>query len=351
MRHAVAVSVLFAVACGSGSSTSQVTAGANGDAAAPLTDANGTPFPDDVEGSAGPSDGTVPTTTSDASTDAAHDAEAGEASAFVSMGCTGRDPGNTSFARAVAFAIDTPFLGCLTTETDTRYEDFTTPATPGAGGYVVLTFSDVGPIAIDASVYVASDTSFSLFEMRAAHDGDGLVYWFAAAPATEYVVSVQDLFGEASYSAYTLTATFTPADDPHKPNDSEATATPLTLGTAVQSLAMHGYTSSDSLSDPGWTSYFQVTLGSTPATVSVTNVPAELTLEAQVYGNANENYDSLGFAQSTANGASLSFTTDQTIVPGPHYVVVEPVTNPNAYGSGSTPASYVTNPYTLVVTQ
>jgi len=114
---------------------------------------------------------------------------------------------------------------------------------------------------------------------------------------------------------------------------------------------MHGYTSSDSLSDPGWTSYFQVTLGSTPATASVTNVPAELALEAQVYGNANENYASLGFVQGTANGASLSFTTDVTIVPSPHYVVVEPVTNPNAYGSGSTPASYVTNPYKLVVTQ
>jgi hypothetical protein len=68
--------------------------------------------------------------------------------------------------------------------------------------------------------------SFSIFEMQAAHDGDGLVYWFGAAPSTEYMISVQDLFKDTSLAPYTLTATFTPASDPHKPNDSESLATP-----------------------------------------------------------------------------------------------------------------------------
>jgi hypothetical protein len=76
------------------------------------------------------------------------------------MGCMGPNPGNTSFARAVAFAIGAPFLGCFTTGTETRYEDFTTPATPGAGGYVVLTFSDDSQVAIDDEVTGRPATAF-----------------------------------------------------------------------------------------------------------------------------------------------------------------------------------------------
>jgi hypothetical protein len=48
---------------------------------------------------------------------------------------------------------------------------------------------------------------------------------------------------------------------------------------------------------------------------------------------------------------SFSFTTSQTPLAGPHYLQVEPAFNPTAYGSGSTPASYVMMPYTIEVTQ
>jgi hypothetical protein len=65
----------------------------------------------------------------------------------------GVDPDNTAPARALPFAIGTPFLGCVKNGMEVRYVDFTTPAAPAAGGYVVLTFSAVGPIAIDAFVY------------------------------------------------------------------------------------------------------------------------------------------------------------------------------------------------------
>jgi hypothetical protein len=348
MHRLLATCALVTAACGSSAPAGDSTSRVKGDAAAEAADASGTSPSED--GSAGLADAVAPRDASDAGGSASDAPDAADGG-FVSMGCMGVDPGNTDPAHAVSFAIDTPFLGCLKNGLETRYEDFTTPASPGAGGYVVLTFSDVGPTAIEAHVYAASDMSFAIFEMLAARDGDGLVYWFAAAPSTEYVVSVQDEFGDTSNAPYTLTPMFMPADDPSKPNDSEATATPITLGTPVQSLAMHGYTSSDSLSDPGWISYFQVDLGSTPATVSVTNVPAEIAIEAQIYGNANEGNGSLAFGLGSSKGASLSVTTTEGIVPGPHYVVIEPQDNPNPYGQGSTPASYVTNPYTLVVSQ
>jgi hypothetical protein len=279
------------------------------------------------------------------------DAGAADSSGFTPEGCMGVDPDNTAPARALPFAIGTPFLGCVKDGMEARYVDFTTPAAPAAGGYVVLTFSAVGSIAIDAFVYLASDVSSSIFEMRAARDGDGLVYWFGAAPSTEYMVSVQDLFKDTSFAPYTLTATFTPANDPHKPDDSEALATPIVVGTPVASLDFHGYTSTGG-ADIGWWSFYQANLTSAPATVSVTNVPAGIQLAAYLYGNANEGNSTLGFATSGSAGGSVTFTTSGAIVAGPHYVVVEPAgIDPDAYGSGSTPATFVTNPYTLVVTQ
>ena len=52
-----------------------------------------------------------------------------------------------------------------------------------------------------------------------------------------------------------------------------------------------------------------------------------------------------------AAGAPVMLTTDQSFNAGPHYVLVEATFNPQAYGAGSMPASYVLKPYTLVVTQ
>ncbi len=355
MRRSLAISAAFVAACAScGSSSSrsadpgarETTDGAAtaSDGGGPAAPGAGDDGPQDPMDATAPDEGGLP--------DAGRsDAGAADGSGFTPEGCMGVDPGNTAPARALPFAIGTPFLGCLKNGMEVRYVDFTTPAAPAAGGYVVLTFSAVGATAIDASVYLASDMSFSLFEMRAAHDGDGLVYWFGAAPSTEYMVSVQDLFGETSFAPYTLTATFTPANDPHKPNDNEALATPIVVGTPVQSLAFHGYTSTGG-ADIGWWSFYQVDLTSAPATVSVTNVPAGIQLAVYLYGNANEGYSSVGTGESTSAGGSVTFTTNEPIMAAPHYLVIEPAgVDPDVYGPGSTPATFVTNPYTLVVTQ
>jgi hypothetical protein len=355
MRGSLAVSAAFVVACAScgSSSTRSADQGEILDGAAIASDGGGPGAPGADDGPQGSTDATTSgegglVGTPDAGRS---DAGAADGSAFTPMGCMGVDPDNTAPARALPFAIGTPFLGCLKDGMEVRYVDFTTPATPAAGGYVVLTFSAVGATAIDASVYLASDMSFSLFEMRAAHDGDGLVYWFGVAPSTEYMVSVQDLFKETSFAPYTLTATFMPADDPHKPNDSEALATPIVVGTPVQALAFHGYTSTDG-ADIGWWSFYQVDLTSAPATVSVTNVPAGIDLAVYVYANANEGSSLLGSGESASAGGSVTFTTNEPIIAGPHYVVIEPAgVDPDVYGPGSTPAACVTNPYTLVVTQ
>lgn len=353
----LALAAVYGSACGSGSSGGappDAGRGANGD----LGDAGTATFPDgggEAGDVANPGDAA---TSVDAGTDGATpvDASTGGASsdgaaAFVSMGCKGLDPGNTSLASAVPFAIGAPFLGCVVSS-ETRYEAFTTPATPAAGGTVVLAFSDIGELTVGATVYAAPDTGFSIFEMDGAAEGAGVTYWFAAAPATRYIVGVKNRSGPED-QPYTLTATFDPANDAFKPNDTEATATPATLGTPAQALAMSGYVSSVAYADPQWSAFFEVDLAPGTATVAVSNVPAELTLSAQFYGNENENYASLGYGAGSAAGASFSVTTTVPIVAGPHYVVISPASEPprDAYGPGSTPASYMTQPYRVVVTQ
>jgi hypothetical protein len=301
-------------------------AGSN-DARAPLSDASS---------DTGPGDGAATTVgdASDASTLTGDDP------------CTGPDTGNSDPAHAANYVLGTTFHGCIRGYSSVNYIQFTTPPNP-AGGYVVVSFTDVGSTALDTYLFVASNTNpgYSICNLFASHDGDSLTFWFGAAPSTSYVLEVEDLFGMAAIQApYTMTATFTASVDPNKPNSSKATATPIQLGTPVQDIAFHGYTS-DSTTDPGWWNFYQVTLAAAPATVTVTNVPAEIYLDVYVYGDT----DIEGFGESMSAGASFTFMASP--VAGLHYIQVEPAFNPNPFGSGSTPASYVVSPYTFVITQ
>jgi hypothetical protein len=352
MHRLSAVCAALAAACTSCSSSSPSAAGpAVHDAGVP--DEGSTPGDDGsamtFSGDSGATDATAPT---DGGLPGAGDASGVDASRVTPEGCSGVDPGNTSAANAWPYTLGSTFLGCLRDGSDERYINITTPSNP-AGGYVVVTFNNVGQTAIDSFVYLAGATSpgQSVLEMMAGQDGDDLVYWFAAAPMTTYVVTAQDLFGMTFLAPYTFTATYTPVNDPLKPNDNESVATPINLAAPVQSFAFHGYTSDDNMADPGWWSFYQVNFAAAPVTVNMTNVPSEIEMEVYVYGTEAENYSILGYGSSTSNGMSFSFTTSQTPLAGPHYLQVEPAFNPTAYGSGSTPASYVTMPYTIEVTQ
>jgi hypothetical protein len=271
--------------------------------------------------------------------------------------CTSADPGNSDPSTASPYVLGTTFNGCIRNGSDTDYIGFTTPSNP-AGGYVVASFTAPGSygsaLTVDSYFYLASNTmiAYDVFEMSAAAPGDSLTYWFAAAPSTAYVLRVVDLFGMAFQAPYTFSATFTPVIDPTKPNDSESTATMITVGSPVKAYEFHGYTSFSNSADVGWQSFYQVNLAATPASVQITDVPAELIMEVYVYGNYSAGESSiLGYGSGEAAGAPVMLTTDQSFNAGPHYVLVEAVFNPQAYGAGSMPASYVLKPYTVVVTQ
>jgi hypothetical protein len=271
--------------------------------------------------------------------------------------CTSADPGNSDPSMASPYVLGTTFNGCIRSGSDTDYISFITPSNP-AGGYVVASFAAPGlyesALTVDSYLYLASNTmiAYDVFEMSAGAPGDSLTYWFAAAPSTAYVLRVVDLFGMTFQAPYTFSATFAPVIDPTKPNDSESTATMITLGSPVKAYEFHGYTSFSNSADGGWKSFYQVNFAAVPATVQITDVPAELIMDVYVYGNYSAGEASiLGYGSGGAAGAPVMLTTDQSFNAGPHYVLVEATFNPQAYGAGSMPASYVLKPYTLVVTQ
>jgi hypothetical protein len=326
-------------------------AAADNDAYAAASDATRAPDGSDGGGPLASEDGRSPQV--DASDGAPNEAGAAPGDDV----CTAADPGNSDPSHASPYVLGTTFTGCIRSGSDTDYITFTTPPNP-AGGYIVASFTAPGlyqsAATIDSYLYLANNTmiAYSVFEMSAANPGGSLTYWFAAAPSTAYVLRVVDLFGMTFLAPYTFNATFTPVVDPTKPNSSEAAATMITLGTPVQSYEFHGYTSYSNSSDVGWQSYYAVNLAAMPATVSITNVPAELVMDAYLYGNYSAGEASiLGYGSGGTSGGSVVLTTNQPFNAGPHYVFVEATFNPRAYGAGSTPASYVLHPYTLVVTQ
>ena len=154
----------------------------------------------------------------------------------------GPPPGCTSAAsdpsRAAVATLGTP-LPCSGGAVY-QYVQFTTPAGPGGGGYIVVKFTDVGPGAtIDTFLYMGDDTAFAhtLFEMRA------VTYWFAAFPATTYVIRVNDNYG-GGLGHYTFTATYTPVYSALRANLSGADARPqLMVGTPVEDYIFRGYRS------------------------------------------------------------------------------------------------------------
>jgi hypothetical protein len=275
--------------------------------------------------------------------DAAPDAPPADAPADSSAPDTAPPPGCTPAAndpsRAAVAILGTP-LPCSGAAVY-QYVQFTTPAGPGGGGYVVVKFTDVSPgTTIDTFLYMGNDTAFAhtLFELRA------VTYWFAAFPATTYVIRVNDNYG-GGLGHYTFTATYTPVYSALRANLSGADARPqLTVGTPVEDYIFRGYRSR--FTDT-WSWSYKVTLAAGPATVTLSN------LSPDFYTNARMN-DASGsdwYSPFTPAGQDFTLTTGGPVAAGEYTIWIEPYMNPKAYGVGETPSSFVTKPFTMLVKQ
>jgi hypothetical protein len=225
-----------------------------------------------------------------------------------------------------------------------QYVQFTTPASPGGGGYVVVKFTD-GISKLDTFLYMGNDTGFahSLFELHAGNGGE-LTYWFAAYPATSYVIRVNDLYG-GGLGPFTFTATYTPVYSALRANLSGPDARPqLTVGTPVEDYVFRGYRTR--LSDT-WSWSYKVTLAAGPATVTLSNLSPDFYTEARM----NDAFGSDWYSPFTPMGQDFTLTTGGPVAAGEYVIWVEAYMNPKAYGVGDTPNSFVTKPFTMVVKQ
>jgi hypothetical protein len=256
------------------------------------------------------------------------------------------DPPNGDPAHAEPYALGSSIISCISSTGDLDYYEFETPAN-SPGGAVVVSVDWPGSGTMDPAVFVAGDTT-KLFDQSAQ---GATSFWFAAAPSTRYLVEVQSPFFYPPSSPYTFHATYTAAASPVQPGGTKASATPLSLGTAVQALMFAGYTS-DTINDTAWWQWYQLTLAAGSATVSITNVASDLTLEAYLYDATNNANTIHGYGSSASAGGSISFMTSAPVTAGTYYIQLEPVTyTTHPYGSGTTPGAFTTQPYTLLVTQ
>jgi hypothetical protein len=256
---------------------------------------------------------------------------------------------NVDQAHAESYQLGTTIQGCSPSRTG-AFHQFTTPA-GSTGGSVVVTvistaaFSD--PLTVVA--FRGGDT-IKLLSVDAAFASAPINLWFTAAPSTRYDLQVMDQFRAGQNApTYSLTASFAPVEDSFEPNESKAAASRLTVGQPVQALMFAGASRNRQITE--WWDFYTLEAKDGPTTVTLTGVPAELTLSVYLYDSGMLVNNIRGFGESPAPGGDISFTT-QPLTAGTHFLQVEPSPfAPYACGPGTTLPSYTTQRYTLTVKQ
>jgi len=268
-------------------------------------------------------------------------------SATGSEPCSAADPGNNDRDHATAYTLGTDFLGCLQTTDDVDYYEFTTPATPVAGGVVVVSITNVGTTGnIESTTYSTSDNG-EVQSDYTSNSGTSDFYWFNGAAATKYQVTVHHFTNATAATPYTFKVAYTPVNDTNEPNDQRTQSASMTVGTPVHGYQYAGYSMSTGFAANAWEDWFKVTLSAGTATITLADLASNINGQIDFY-------DSLGASvadnYSTTSGASVVLNRTG-VTAGDYYVRVKPFTNPSTRGSGSVVPGYAIQPYTLSVTQ
>ncbi len=198
------------------------------------------------------------------------------------------------------------------------------------------------------AVYSASDNGVIESAYNATSGGSAFLYFAAKAGAT-FRVKVDRFGGVAMPTAYRFTATFYPVNDVNEPNDDNAHATALTVGTAVNGYFFAGQLDSTPPAAAAWEDRFKVNLPAGDATIALTNIASDISGSVKLY---NALGSEIGSAYDTTQGSSvvLHKTIDAPNA-GDCYIVVEPFSGNKLHGDGSTVPVFYTQAYSLLVTQ
>jgi len=265
------------------------------------------------------------------------------------VGAGGSDPcgqaeatANDDRDHATSFVLNSSFDGCLQSDTDVDFYQFTIPAKPAQGGFVVVKITDVGANgSLDAAAYSAADNGVILSEYGT--DGASVFFWFDAKVSDTFRLEVKYKYtNSGTPTPYTLKIAYTGVPDENEPNDLRTQATPITAGTPVHGYLFAGFENSDKVADADWDDWFKVTLPAGTAKITLSDLASDVDGEVTLY-------DSLGsqIAQEydATNGASVVLS--QAVTAGDYYVKIRPRYAPSTSGSGATVPQYLTLPYTL----
>ncbi len=289
-----------------------------------------------------------PVTGSDAAADAAISGGSDVAAALGPCGVPENEPNNTR-DQATPLSPMALVPACLGTTKDVDWYELTAPSDPG-GGFVLIDVSEVGEITPQLEGYTVSDNGL-IETLYNDSPGSNMNAFLAVASGQKYrlVFSGFAEVGKAP-AKYTLKTTYTKVDDRYEPNDTRATAKPITAGMPIMAYLHAGHRSAritpDDVAD-----WYTVTLAAGTATVKLVNVPTNLTAVVEVYDGAGK---MLIQAFGPNNGANVD--KEATIVtPGPHQVMVTSFSlAPDGFGKSPRPTvvpdSY-TRSYTLTIAQ
>ncbi len=269
--------------------------------------------------------------------------------AVTGNGCSDPPANDQTPATASALMVNTSVRACLRSGSDVNYYQYTVPASPPKGGYVIVKVSDVGlQGTIDMSTQTASDSA----ELVHGYDttpGGGVVHYFAAKPGATFRAAIKNWVAPpaaAPQTPYTLTVSFTGVNDPSAPNGTVAAAATLVAGTSVQGFFFAGHDSAAAPPASAWESWYKVALTPGTATVALTNVPGDAAGQADLF---DANTMPIGGAHyNTVAGANVQYDAPLTAA-GTYYVRVQPWSHSATTGTTPSVPTWMTQPWSLTV--
>lgn len=250
---------------------------------------------------------------------------------------------------ATPYVLGSTVVACIGTEADVDVYSFTAPATDLAGGYVLLSLTDVGTTGnLDVTLYSAVDNT-SVNEFFTVDDGASLSMYLAVAPGVTYRIQVSQFGGSQVPYPYTLKAAYVATADAFEPNDTKATAKPIALATPIMGFLSAGYVSDPYLGE-ALADWYTVTLAAGSVTISLSNVATDIAADIQLL---DPNGESVAEKYTLTEGANVTLM-GTAMAAGTYKVGVQPFSGaPKAADKlvATVPPDHFTRPYTLVVNQ
>lgn len=245
---------------------------------------------------------------------------------------------------AAALAFTTPTTACVGSSTEQDWFEVTTPDDL-AGGSMKISLTNVGAGGVDVKIFAAADNG-QITEQYADNPGGNVTVWFGAAKGQKYRVVVSDFAGFSTEYKYTLQADYSKINDTFEPNDTQATAKPVTLNTPVNAFMFTGYKGA-SIDETEYQDWYSVALTGTSLTISAESIPTDLTIWVELFDSGGT---SIQYELGANDGASKTLV-NTGLTPGNYAVLLKAFSpNPNmGVAKGATAPDQFTRSYRLSV--